>query len=105
MLNSVHQFGSPVSLLLHSVFCPLLPLSIVFSPIHVSCLLPYLLPHFSFFSIIFALCSCPGEGELAAAHYQQAVRLKPAHYVAMVNLGRLLRSSNENKEAESWYKR
>ncbi|KAK5895563.1 hypothetical protein CgunFtcFv8_009246 [Champsocephalus gunnari] len=46
-----------------------------------------------------------GEGELAAAHYQQAVRLKPAHYVAMVNLGRLLRSSNENTEAESWYKR
>ncbi|XP_068162531.1 protein O-mannosyl-transferase TMTC1 isoform X2 [Antennarius striatus] len=46
-----------------------------------------------------------GEGELAAAHYQQAVRLKPAHYVAMVNLGRLLRSSNENEEAESWYKR
>ncbi|XP_059181752.1 protein O-mannosyl-transferase TMTC1 [Centropristis striata] len=46
-----------------------------------------------------------GEGERAAAHYQQAVRLKPAHYVAMVNLGRLLRSSNENTEAESWYKR
>uniref|UniRef100_A0A8C9Z6G5 dolichyl-phosphate-mannose--protein mannosyltransferase n=1 Tax=Sander lucioperca TaxID=283035 RepID=A0A8C9Z6G5_SANLU len=46
-----------------------------------------------------------GEGELAAAHYQQAVRLKPAHYVAMVNLGRLLRSSNENTKAESWYKR
>uniref|UniRef100_A0A3Q3GTC8 Transmembrane O-mannosyltransferase targeting cadherins 1 n=1 Tax=Labrus bergylta TaxID=56723 RepID=A0A3Q3GTC8_9LABR len=46
-----------------------------------------------------------GDGELAAAHYQHAVRLKPAHYVAMVNLGRLLRSSNENKEAESWYKR
>ncbi|XP_068573239.1 protein O-mannosyl-transferase TMTC1 isoform X2 [Cebidichthys violaceus] len=46
-----------------------------------------------------------GEGELAAAHYQHAVRLKPAHYVAMVNLGRLLRSSNENTEAESWYKR
>uniref|UniRef100_A0A3P8PZN6 dolichyl-phosphate-mannose--protein mannosyltransferase n=1 Tax=Astatotilapia calliptera TaxID=8154 RepID=A0A3P8PZN6_ASTCA len=44
-------------------------------------------------------------GQRAAAHYQQAVRLKPAHYVAMVNLGRLLRSSNENKEAESWYKR
>uniref|UniRef100_A0A8C7WBH0 dolichyl-phosphate-mannose--protein mannosyltransferase n=2 Tax=Oncorhynchus mykiss TaxID=8022 RepID=A0A8C7WBH0_ONCMY len=42
---------------------------------------------------------------LAAAHYQHAVRLKPAHYVAMVNLGRLLRSSNENKEAESWYKK
>ncbi|XP_034019373.1 LOW QUALITY PROTEIN: protein O-mannosyl-transferase TMTC1 [Thalassophryne amazonica] len=46
-----------------------------------------------------------GRGELAAAHYHQAIRLKPAHYVAMVNLGRLLRSSNENKEAESWYKR
>ncbi|XP_064794598.1 protein O-mannosyl-transferase TMTC1-like isoform X2 [Oncorhynchus masou masou] len=46
-----------------------------------------------------------GEGALAAAHYQHAVRLKPAHYVAMVNLGRLLRSSNENKEAESWYKK
>ncbi|KAL6117158.1 tmtc1 [Pungitius sinensis] len=46
-----------------------------------------------------------GEGELAAAHYQQAIRLKPTHYVAMVNLGRLLRSSNENIEAESWYKR
>uniref|UniRef100_A0A3Q4FYD6 dolichyl-phosphate-mannose--protein mannosyltransferase n=1 Tax=Neolamprologus brichardi TaxID=32507 RepID=A0A3Q4FYD6_NEOBR len=44
-------------------------------------------------------------GQRAAAHYQQAVRLKPAHYVAMVNLGRLLRSSNENQEAESWYKR
>uniref|UniRef100_A0A8C7G7L7 Transmembrane O-mannosyltransferase targeting cadherins 1 n=1 Tax=Oncorhynchus kisutch TaxID=8019 RepID=A0A8C7G7L7_ONCKI len=46
-----------------------------------------------------------GEGALAAAHYQHAVRLKPTHYVAMVNLGRLLRSSNENKEAESWYKK
>ncbi|XP_064795888.1 LOW QUALITY PROTEIN: protein O-mannosyl-transferase TMTC1-like [Oncorhynchus masou masou] len=46
-----------------------------------------------------------GEGDLAAAHYQQAVRLKPVHYVAMVNLGRLLRSSSENKEAESWYKK
>ncbi|CAB1445425.1 unnamed protein product, partial [Pleuronectes platessa] len=46
-----------------------------------------------------------GEGALAAAHYLQAVRLKPAHYVAMVNLGRLLRSSNENEAAESWYKR
>uniref|UniRef100_A0AAZ3RJK5 dolichyl-phosphate-mannose--protein mannosyltransferase n=1 Tax=Oncorhynchus tshawytscha TaxID=74940 RepID=A0AAZ3RJK5_ONCTS len=39
------------------------------------------------------------------AHYQHAVRLKPVHYVAMVNLGRLLRSSSENKEAESWYKK
>ncbi|XP_031687693.1 protein O-mannosyl-transferase TMTC1 [Oncorhynchus kisutch] len=46
-----------------------------------------------------------GEGDLAAAHYQHAVRLKPVHYVAMVNLGRLLRSSSENKEAESWYKK
>ncbi|XP_029616954.1 protein O-mannosyl-transferase TMTC1 isoform X1 [Salmo trutta] len=46
-----------------------------------------------------------GEGDLAAAHYQHAVRLKPSHYVAMVNLGRLLRSSSENKEAESWYKK
>ncbi|PWA22170.1 hypothetical protein CCH79_00019335, partial [Gambusia affinis] len=46
-----------------------------------------------------------GEGHLATAHYQEAIRLKPAHYVAMVNLGRLLRSSNENEEAEMWYKR
>ncbi|XP_064200587.1 protein O-mannosyl-transferase TMTC1-like [Anguilla rostrata] len=46
-----------------------------------------------------------GDSERAAVHYQNAVRLKPTHYVAMVNLGRLLRSSTENKEAESWYKR
>ncbi|XP_063073953.1 protein O-mannosyl-transferase TMTC1-like [Engraulis encrasicolus] len=46
-----------------------------------------------------------GDGERAAEHYQLAVRLKPAHYVAMVNLGRLLRSANDNKEAETWYKR
>ncbi|XP_008399435.1 transmembrane and TPR repeat-containing protein 1 isoform X2 [Poecilia reticulata] len=46
-----------------------------------------------------------GEGHLATTHYQEAIRLKPAHYVAMVNLGRLLRSSNENEEAEMWYKR
>uniref|UniRef100_A0AAY4D765 dolichyl-phosphate-mannose--protein mannosyltransferase n=1 Tax=Denticeps clupeoides TaxID=299321 RepID=A0AAY4D765_9TELE len=46
-----------------------------------------------------------GDSERAAVHYQHAVRLKPAHYVAMVNLGRLLRSANDNKEAESWYKR
>uniref|UniRef100_A0A3P8URY2 dolichyl-phosphate-mannose--protein mannosyltransferase n=1 Tax=Cynoglossus semilaevis TaxID=244447 RepID=A0A3P8URY2_CYNSE len=38
-------------------------------------------------------------------HYQQAVQLKPSHYVAMVNLGRLLRASNDNKAAEYWYKR
>ncbi|XP_077565884.1 protein O-mannosyl-transferase TMTC1 [Stigmatopora nigra] len=46
-----------------------------------------------------------GKEESAAAHYQQAIQLKAAHYVAMVNLGRLLRSSNLNKEAEFWYKR
>uniref|UniRef100_A0A8C5AZZ4 dolichyl-phosphate-mannose--protein mannosyltransferase n=1 Tax=Gadus morhua TaxID=8049 RepID=A0A8C5AZZ4_GADMO len=46
-----------------------------------------------------------GEGDRAAVHYQHAVRLKPQHYVAMVNLGRLLRSANDNKEAELWYKR
>ncbi|XP_057179852.1 protein O-mannosyl-transferase TMTC1 isoform X2 [Triplophysa rosa] len=46
-----------------------------------------------------------GHGDRAAFHYQEAVRLKPAHYVAMVNLGRLLRSSNDNEEAELWYKR
>ncbi|XP_056443855.1 protein O-mannosyl-transferase TMTC1 [Gadus chalcogrammus] len=46
-----------------------------------------------------------GEGDRAAVHYQNAVRLKPQHYVAMVNLGRLLRSANDNKEAELWYKR
>uniref|UniRef100_A0A8C9SGY7 dolichyl-phosphate-mannose--protein mannosyltransferase n=1 Tax=Scleropages formosus TaxID=113540 RepID=A0A8C9SGY7_SCLFO len=46
-----------------------------------------------------------GDGGRAAVHYQHAVRLKPTHYVAMVNLGRLLRSSNDNKEAEAWYKR
>uniref|UniRef100_A0A8C9VMS7 dolichyl-phosphate-mannose--protein mannosyltransferase n=1 Tax=Scleropages formosus TaxID=113540 RepID=A0A8C9VMS7_SCLFO len=46
-----------------------------------------------------------GGFQLAAVHYQHAVRLKPTHYVAMVNLGRLLRSSNDNKEAEAWYKR
>ncbi|MBN3273182.1 TMTC1 protein, partial [Polyodon spathula] len=46
-----------------------------------------------------------GDGDRAATHYQQAIRLKPTHYVAMVNLGRLLRSSNQNKEAEAWYKK
>ncbi|XP_054655852.1 protein O-mannosyl-transferase TMTC1 [Dunckerocampus dactyliophorus] len=46
-----------------------------------------------------------GKEELAAAHYHQAINLKPVHYVAMVNLGRLLRSSSKNKEAEFWYKR
>uniref|UniRef100_A0A3B4A0Z4 dolichyl-phosphate-mannose--protein mannosyltransferase n=1 Tax=Periophthalmus magnuspinnatus TaxID=409849 RepID=A0A3B4A0Z4_9GOBI len=45
------------------------------------------------------------EGALAAAHYQKAVKLRPEHYVAMVNLGRLLRSTNDNEQAEVWYKR
>lgn len=59
----------------------------------------------SFLPSLHSILPSPGEGELAAAHYRQAVQLKPAHYVAMVNLGRLLRSSNENQEAESWFKR
>ncbi|KAK3517804.1 hypothetical protein QTP70_018967 [Hemibagrus guttatus] len=46
-----------------------------------------------------------GDGERAAIHYQHAVQLKRSHYVAMVNLARLLRSSNDSKEAEFWYKR
>lgn len=46
-----------------------------------------------------------GDGERAAVHYQHAVQLKPSHYVAMVNLARLMRSSNGSKEAEIWYKR
>ncbi|XP_072309449.1 protein O-mannosyl-transferase TMTC1 isoform X1 [Eucyclogobius newberryi] len=46
-----------------------------------------------------------GEGALAAAHYHRAVRLRPDHYVAMMNLGRLLRSSNDNEQAETWYQR
>lgn len=54
---------------------------------------------------LYITCLCLGHGDHAAFHYQEAVRLKPSHYVAMVNLGRLLRSSNDNKEAELWYKR
>uniref|UniRef100_A0AAR2LID9 dolichyl-phosphate-mannose--protein mannosyltransferase n=1 Tax=Pygocentrus nattereri TaxID=42514 RepID=A0AAR2LID9_PYGNA len=46
-----------------------------------------------------------GQCDGASVHYQHAVRLKPSHYVAMVNLARLLRSSNGNTEAELWYKR
>uniref|UniRef100_H3CJ21 dolichyl-phosphate-mannose--protein mannosyltransferase n=1 Tax=Tetraodon nigroviridis TaxID=99883 RepID=H3CJ21_TETNG len=46
-----------------------------------------------------------GEDERAVDHYQQAIRLKPTHYIAMVNLGRLLRLNNKNQEAEFWYKR
>ncbi|XP_067907107.1 protein O-mannosyl-transferase TMTC1 isoform X2 [Heterodontus francisci] len=46
-----------------------------------------------------------GDGNGASGHYMHAIRLNPKHYVAMVNLGRLLRSANKNKEAETWYKR
>uniref|UniRef100_A0A3B5K2A9 dolichyl-phosphate-mannose--protein mannosyltransferase n=1 Tax=Takifugu rubripes TaxID=31033 RepID=A0A3B5K2A9_TAKRU len=46
-----------------------------------------------------------GEDEMAVDHYQQAIRLKPTHYIAMVNLGRLLRLNNKNQDAEFWYKR
>eukprot|EP00061_Rhincodon_typus_P010245 g34392.t1 len=46
-----------------------------------------------------------GNGNGASGHYLHAIRLNPKHYVAMVNLGRLLRSANKNKEAETWYKR
>lgn len=52
-----------------------------------------------------SLPSLPGEDERAVDHYQQAVRLKPTHHIAMVNLGRLLRLNNRNQEAEFWYKR
>ncbi|XP_069759228.1 protein O-mannosyl-transferase TMTC1 isoform X2 [Narcine bancroftii] len=46
-----------------------------------------------------------GDGSGASGHYLQAIQLNPKHYVAMLNLGRLLRSTNRNKEAETWYKR
>ncbi|XP_078077474.1 protein O-mannosyl-transferase TMTC1-like [Mustelus asterias] len=46
-----------------------------------------------------------GDANGASAHYLHAIQLNPKHYVAMVNLGRLLRSANKNKEAETWYKR
>ncbi|PKU39208.1 transmembrane and tpr repeat-containing protein hypothetical protein [Limosa lapponica baueri] len=52
------------------------------------------------------LCtSWKGAPERAVSHYRQAIRLSPAHHVAMVNLGRLHRSLGQNKEAEVWYKR
>ncbi|XP_029455859.1 protein O-mannosyl-transferase TMTC1 isoform X2 [Rhinatrema bivittatum] len=46
-----------------------------------------------------------GVPEKATAHYLQAIKLRPKHHVAMVNLGRLYRSLGQNKEAETWYKR
>ncbi|GCB74546.1 hypothetical protein scyTo_0003637 [Scyliorhinus torazame] len=46
-----------------------------------------------------------GDANGASAHYLHAIQLNPKHYVAMVNLGRLLRSANKNKQAETWYKR
>lgn len=56
-------------------------------------------------SVLDTRVSLSGDSERAAVHYQHAVQLKPSHYVAMVNLARLLRSSNGSKEAEIWYKR
>uniref|UniRef100_H2ZTZ2 dolichyl-phosphate-mannose--protein mannosyltransferase n=1 Tax=Latimeria chalumnae TaxID=7897 RepID=H2ZTZ2_LATCH len=47
----------------------------------------------------------PGDVQRATVHYHTAIRLSPKHHVAMVNLGRVSRSSNRNKEAEAWYKR
>nr|XP_033809118.1 protein O-mannosyl-transferase TMTC1 [Geotrypetes seraphini] len=46
-----------------------------------------------------------GVPEKATAHYLKAINLRPNHYVAMANLGRLYRSLGQNKEAETWYKR
>eukprot|EP00062_Callorhinchus_milii_P013450 gi/632961534/ref/XP_007896809.1/ PREDICTED: transmembrane and TPR repeat-containing protein 1 isoform X1 [Callorhinchus milii] len=46
-----------------------------------------------------------GDVDGATRHYLRAIGLNPKHHVAMVNLGRLLRSSDKNEEAESWYKR
>nr|XP_006009334.1 PREDICTED: transmembrane and TPR repeat-containing protein 1-like isoform X2 [Latimeria chalumnae] len=46
-----------------------------------------------------------GDVQRATVHYHTAIRLSPKHHVAMVNLGRVSRSSNRNKEAEAWYKR
>lgn len=59
----------------------------------------------SFQSCHFLTSSLPGEDKMAVDHYRQAIRLKPTHYIAMVNLGRLLRLNNKNQDAEFWYKR
>lgn len=41
----------------------------------------------------------------AVSHYLLALQLRPNHHVAMLNLGRLYRSLNQNNEAEKWYKK
>ncbi|XP_063785246.1 protein O-mannosyl-transferase TMTC1 [Pseudophryne corroboree] len=46
-----------------------------------------------------------GAPRKAVSHYLLALRLRPDHHVAMLNLGRLYRSLNQNAEAEMWYKK
>ncbi|XP_018431934.1 PREDICTED: transmembrane and TPR repeat-containing protein 1 [Nanorana parkeri] len=45
-----------------------------------------------------------GAPQKAVSHYLLALQLRPNHHVAMLNLGRLYRSLNQNSEAEKWYK-
>ncbi|XP_075458392.1 protein O-mannosyl-transferase TMTC1 isoform X2 [Ascaphus truei] len=46
-----------------------------------------------------------GAPQEAMSHYLITLRLRPDHHVAMLNLGRLHRSLDQNTEAETWYKR
>ncbi|CAJ0960724.1 unnamed protein product [Ranitomeya imitator] len=46
-----------------------------------------------------------GAPQKAISHYLLALQLRPNHHVAMLNLGRLYRSLNQNSEAEMWYKK
>ncbi|XP_077123061.1 protein O-mannosyl-transferase TMTC1 isoform X2 [Ranitomeya variabilis] len=46
-----------------------------------------------------------GAPQKAVSHYLLALQLRPNHHVAMLNLGRLYRSLNQNSEAEMWYKK
>ncbi|KAM5172941.1 protein O-mannosyl-transferase TMTC1 [Mantella aurantiaca] len=46
-----------------------------------------------------------GTPQKAVSHYLLALQLRPNHHVAMLNLGRLYRSLNQNSEAEKWYKK
>lgn len=46
-----------------------------------------------------------GAPQKAVSHYHIALQLRPNHHVAMLNLGRLYRSLNQNSEAEMWYKK
>ncbi|XP_072256210.1 protein O-mannosyl-transferase TMTC1 [Pyxicephalus adspersus] len=46
-----------------------------------------------------------GAPQKAVSHYLLALQLRPNHHVAMLNLGRLYRSLNQNSEAEKWYKK